>query len=730
MIVLPDTGTIDFSWANIQNVDGYYINLLKNGTHQGTLNSTGNYFSISGLVENDEVGGTVYPYSGSYVYPTGIELISKKVPVTNFNISGSTLDFDSMIIDGVSMPMNSSPSGYHFTGSYNEGSSYLKFSILTPRSGGLNITHSNEEPFFSGVSYNIKNNSSIIESNKINGFDFIFNNQYESRDLELEIIAHDIYESKVTGNIYLNNDPISISNLNVYLDSSNISGSGSFQLVPSFDSVPKSLSYTLFNEDKTSVIASGLSQNPQNVTGFFPLDTTGFLELIPYDWYGSGFKHLKDDPIFFESSNYIPANDIKFFYTDNDTISSIDIFAEYNKNNNVGSYFKFSVDSNSGTFFNSQSYLTGISDSMNEVSFDYFDLRTGTHERFYYNAELIQSGTNLIESSGSFSNELRFPHFTSSGLSFDYQNGLTTAIFNSFPNFIFSGIDLLYSGFKDTGYAIYSGESVQNNDIVFESKIKIVNSSNHSKVYDSLFISGSGETPSLVAYESNDQYLDATNNFNFDTVNRLTVIDSINVYRKPVIGNISGEISSNLSGVLEFNDYLNYPLSNISFGFYSDPAPFNIEPSSKVQLSGYYSGCYYSGRHYAYRFEPVNAYNTGNISPVIISEFTQNSIAGGVEAGQAKFDEAISELSSKTHSIIIPAPTGVYTTGIRFTDISNNNSYNSIPQLVTSIQNNPNLPFMYDSSTSNISKTGFFINFSDRILSTGYYINLIIEKIS
>ena len=396
MIVLPDTGTINFSWANIQNVDGYYINLLKNGTHQGTLNSTGNYFYISGLVENDEVGGTVYPYSGSYVYPTGIQLISKKVPVTNFNISGSTLDFDSMIIDGVSMPINSSPSGYHFTGSYNEGSSYLKFSILTPRSGGLNITYSNEEPFFSGVSYNIKNNSSIIESNKINGFDFIFNNQYESRDLELEIIAHDIYGSKVTGNIYLNNDPISISNLNTYLDSSNISGSGSFQLVPSFDSVPKSLSYTLFNEDKTSVIASGLSQNPQNVTGFFPLDTTGFLELIPYDWYGSGFKYLKDDPIFFESSNYIPANDIKFFYTDNDTISSIDIFAEYNKNNNVGSYFKFSVDSNSGTSFNSQSYLTGISDSMNEVPFDYFDLRTGTHERFYYNTELIQSGTNLI----------------------------------------------------------------------------------------------------------------------------------------------------------------------------------------------------------------------------------------------------------------------------------------------------------------------------------------------
>ena len=288
----------------------------------------------------------------------------------------------------------------------------------------------------------------------------------------------------------------------------------------------------------------------------------------------------------------------------------------------------------------------------------------------------------------------------------------------------------MYSGFKDTGYAIYSGESAQNNDIVFESKIKIVNSSNHSKVYDSLFISGSGETPSLVAYESNDQYLDATNNFNFDTVNRLTVIDSINVYRKPVIGNISGEISSNLSGVLDFNDYLNHPLSNINFGFYSDPAPFDIEPSSKVQLSGYYSGSYYSGRHYAYRFEPVNAYNTGNISPVIISEFTQNSIAGGVEAGQAKFDEAISELSSKTHSIIIPAPTGVYTTGIQFTDISNSNSYNSIPQVVTSIQNNPNLPFIYDSSTSNISKTGFFINFSDRILSTGYYINLIIEKIS
>ena len=729
MISLADTGKLTFSWSNIQNIDGYYINLIKNKTNQGTLVATGNSFYVSGLIEGDEIGGIVYPYSGSHTFVTGIELTSQSVPVTNFNELGSTLDFGSMIIDGSPSVMNSSSSGYYFTGSYIEGSSFLDFSILSPRSGGSNIEHSFQEPFFSGVSYKVKNNDSVVESNQINGFNFIFNNSYESRNLELEIIAHDVYGSGVMSNIYLNNDPISISNLNVYLDSSSVSGSGIFQIVPSFDSLPKSIDYVLLNKDKTNILISGNSLSPYNTTGFFPLDTTGFLELTPYDWYGSGFNYVKNDPIFFQSSNYIPENNIKYFYSTNDTISSIDLLADYNKNNDIGSYFKLSIDSNSETSFSSDSYFTGILDYVGETTFDYFNLRTGVHEEFYYNLELIQSGTNSIEESSSFSNTLRLPHFITSGVLFDYENGLTTASFSTFPNFIFTGIDILYSGFEDSDYVVYSGQFAESNDLHFESKVKVVDSLDHSKIYDSLFISGSGETPLLTAYESNDQYLDATNNFNFDSSNQLTIIDSINVYRKPVIGNISGELSPNLSGLLEFNDYPDYQLSNITFGFYSDSAPFDIQKTSRVQLSGDYSGSYDSGRHYAYRFEPVNAYNTGNITPAIISKFIQNPIANGVELSQLNFDSTISEISARTYSVSIVAPTGIYKTGINFNDIGNFNSYSTEPQIVTSIENNPNLPFIYDSSTDGISKTGFFVNFSDRILSTGYFINIIVEKI-
>ena len=156
-----------------------------------------------------------------------------------------------------------------------------------------------------------------------------------------------------------------------------------------------------------------------------------------------------------------------------------------------------------------------------------------------------------------------------------------------------------------------------------------------------------------------------------------------------------------------------------------------MESASTINLSGYgygVTGSFVSGRHFGYRFEPINGYLTGDISPTFVSEFTQNAIAGNVEQSQANFDSAISSIQSNTFSTSLAIPSGIYETGILYSEIGNDIPYSNIPQVFITMESDENIPFMYFTSTTKISKTGFFVDFSDKISETGHSLKIVIQK--
>ena len=73
----------------------------------------------------------------------------------------------------------------------------------------------------------------------------------------------------------------------------------------------------------------------------------------------------------------------------------LSIQAPYVKYNDSDSYLALSIDSNSGSSYDSNSYFAGIFSGSVDYEFDYLNLRTGTHEDFYVNVKLYQSGITI-----------------------------------------------------------------------------------------------------------------------------------------------------------------------------------------------------------------------------------------------------------------------------------------------------------------------------------------------
>ena len=648
-MILPSTGYFNVSWASIPEADEYIARINKNNLFWNSFNTTSNSLFLSGFQEGDSIGGIVYPSKNGNVFPTGIVLSDQSIPVFNFHNENKTFEFEEIFIDGSSINLSNTSSGVFGTGYYEDGSVSVDYSLINPRTDDT-MTGFYSEPFLSGVTY-IAESESNSYSQPVLDFNFGFSNNLNSRDFDLQIKVNDVYGSGITGNIKLINDPIEINFASQSTESGNISGSGIFNISPTYSSLPTSVDFIL-KDSTNNIINSGSSSFPFLITGSFPFNETGFMTLIPYDWYGSGISFTGLDS-FFHDENYllssIPNQINEFDVSQSD--STFTISANYSSNHNSGSFFGLSIDSSSGSF-NSDSYFTGFIDDLSSgISFNYFDNRTGIHEDFFFNLLLYQSGSSTIEDSLIFTGSAPYPFFQNTGIQIDHTNGSSEIYFSTSPHYSFSGIDVMISGVDDTAFNIYSGDHITLYSRYPELRAKIVNSNQNSIIYDNFHISGSGEIPSMDALISYMPYLDATNLFNFENLNPLVGINKINVYRKPGFILNTGSLSQDFSGIESFSDFTGNYHSTISFApAYVDESP----PTLPRQLSYQYSDgsfSYLSGRTYFYMFEPVGGFGTGEAVGPFANTFSQNSIGSATETDLVSTETNVSVVQSEVTSL-------------------------------------------------------------------------------
>jgi len=468
-----------------------------------------------------------------------------------------------------------------------------------------------------------------------------------SRNIDLKIKAYDILGSGITGNITLLNEPVSINGIHMQSQPYDVPGSGLFNIIPSFDLRPSSIKYVLLNKDKTSHIVSGHSIDVDNFQITIPLRESGYLSLTPYDWLGSGSTFNRLEPIFIEEPSLIDSNKITNFES-NLSDSHLNIDCNYKANNEIGSFFEYSVDSTDTSSFSLNSYLTGQSESLVQLSFDHFSQRTGIHTDFYISLNLYRSGSRTLDDSAKSIIKIPKPKISKADLNFDHYNGSYSAELESTPSFTFSGLELLISTGESSSFEVSPEGLIEMSGSSAYIHSKLVNSHDNSLIYDESLLTGKGLTPSIDVSTYTPTELDGSNFFFFSNSDGIP-INEIKVHRKESFYLTSGNLNATMSGLQQFEDYDNFHTNSSNLGLYSDSAPPSIKRASEFSTTGInFSGYYSSGREYIYRFTPIGAFGSGSTTDPIIKAFTQNEISVSSESSLIVAEKQIESIQHTT----------------------------------------------------------------------------------
>ena len=426
-----------------------------------------------------------------------------------------------------------------------------------------------------------------------------------------------------------------------------VPGSGLFNIIPSFDLRPSSIKYVLLNKDKTSHIVSGHSIDVDNFQITIPLRESGYLSLTPYDWLGSGSTFNRLEPIFIEEPSLIDSNKITNFES-NLSDSHLNIDCNYKANNEIGSFFEYSVDSTDTSSFSLNSYLTGQSESLVQLSFDHFSQRTGIHTDFYISLNLYRSGSRTLDDSAKSIIKIPKPKISKADLNFDHYNGSYSAELESTPSFTFSGLELLISTGESSSFEVSPEGLIEMSGSSAYIHSKLVNSHDNSLIYDESLLTGKGLTPSIDVSTYTPTELDGSNFFFFSNSDGIP-INEIKVHRKESFYLTSGNLNATMSGLQQFEDYDNFHTNSSNLGLYSDSAPPSIKRASEFSTTGInFSGYYSSGREYIYRFTPIGAFGSGSTTDPIIKAFTQNEISVSSESSLIVAEKQIESIQHTT----------------------------------------------------------------------------------
>jgi len=105
-------------------------------------------------------------------------------------------------------------------------------------------------------------------------------------------------------------------------------------------------------------------------------------------------------------------------------------------------------------------------------------------------------------------------------------------------------------------------------------------------------------------------------------------------------------------------------------------------------------------------------------------EFHNALTVGGIPVSLSGHDD----FGSGNFSTSLSIPSGSTVRSFSFSGIGNNFVYKEIPQVVGTMRFSAESDFFYGYSTYNVTKSGFSIAFSDMVLETGHFLDLIVNK--
>ncbi len=683
-MALEPTGYLDFNWSPTSDVDGYKVKLYKNNSYYQTDLVYSNNIRVSGLLENDSVRGLAYPFKGDSTFSNFNNLESKTVSVSKFE---NTFSFSGFFIN--EFPITLSQEEDFLSGQfyYSEPSNTIELLLINPRFGE-SVVNFYEDPFLESISYDIYttgNNPYLIESNQINSLSHSnINTGDYGRNYVAEISVNDFFGSGVTGYISFLNNPISITSTSTsYVESEDQAVLSVFN---SYSSECYSLDYIVYeNNDCTGeYFLSGSTESVDSYSITLPSDFSGAIKSIPNDWYGSGYHYINQDINFASLSDFSLFNNIKnTFIGEGVSYSSFNILSSYEQKHSYGSYFTLSITSeptpsilslsSSESSLSSTSSLSSSESSLSSTSslsssdntsvyfegqfddltsgylFDFFpfiDPNGSESQNFYCHINLYQSGSNILEDSKTLSGSLLTPYFNSSGIEFDYENGLTTLLFDSNPKPDYSGVELMISGKNDLYYQVYSGQDYEVEDLYPHLKLKLVDATNSYFIYDEIEITGAGMLPSISVLNSDFVSADGMKNIFIANDDSTVPVNQVRSYGRFSFIDTSVDLDSlsqDYINVLEFNDFLNFEEDIKYIGNNVSVGPSGLTRNINYTIPNSTSS-FESGLHYIHRFVPENGYGTGNVTEVFPIEYPLNSFTEYMDGNQQSTDESISSI--------------------------------------------------------------------------------------
>lgn len=733
---VSNTGVLNFTWPEVQDAEYYKLKFYKNESYSRAANTSETGFQITGLREGDSVYVDVYNFINGQ---TSIEKFTspvQSVDVFNFHNFNQSLAFSGISLDGVPLDLTFNANAITASGvSLNENSSINLF-IQNPRDNNT-ISYFNEEPFLTGVKYrsvySLSDNTNYTEASD---FNFITTNPGKlSRSYTTEVIVQDYYGSGITGYIFASGQLPQVSSLKTFRTTTETGLSIDF--IGEYSSRLQYIDYFFYDNPHHTgnSFVSGSVSDSNRFSVSIPLDTTGYLQLLPHDWFGSGELYSEPDYFYSNISSTTEESYNSFDNVSVDYGSSFgfaNIFAQYSDISNSGSLIYFSIDSGNNSKFNSDSLFTGQLNNASGYEWNYFNYLdpdqfvdssfNNTKQPFFVNFKLIQDQSNVLEAEDQIQFNAATPSIRNSNIIFNYQQGLTSLQFSTFPNYTYTGIDILISGKNDSNYHTYTGSLLSVNDIEYYADIQLVHSQDDSIVFDASFASGSGSMPSLEFERTDFNEVESIANFYLSNPTSIP-INGISAYGRYSFHNIegSGYIGDTLSGLLNFEDYLNYESQNAIIGLNSLPAPTGITRNDIYTSTGIgFTGFYESGAHFQYRFLPNNGYGTGHATPSIPYEFFFNAIT---EKHQDSLDalsdqvENLENLAVSLYSDNVTIASGDCSVTVDYSVAGFTGVPHVVGTLSTVNQDDPILGFVLSGEPTSTSAS--FI-LSDQVTSTGY----------
>lgn len=736
-----NTGVISFNWNVDPDADFYKVKFYKNDTFSNLISTAYTSYDFSGVQEGDFVRGDLYSVKDGQVALTKTELTGQSFDVYNFHDIGKGLQFSGFNVNGIGQNfIIDSHSHYVSSGRYFEGQAIIDIDITNPRNDS-SISYFTQEPFLTGIKsrsiYDL--NDSITTFTAVDAFSMpAYNTGTGGRDFIFQIVADDYYGESITGNIYLTNQPVELTTVSILSETTGNQFENNISLF--YSTTPTGLEYVVYHDSNFTgtFLTSGITNQTDNIDISIPTGVTGYLKMIPYDWFGSGLHYYHGEYLYSDAIEYDP--DIMNNITNEivelqEEFGVVQVRADYNNVNLTGSYFALSIDPDTSSKFTSNSYHTGLFDSLSTgFNFNYmnhynssevFTVYDTKYQNFIFNLDLFKSGSSTLEASRQIEFAANTPSIIFSGINHDYLNGLTALNFITEPEYSFTGVDILFSGQYESAYRLYSGESFITGEIDYHADIKLVKADDHSLVFDSTFISGSGLTPSLEVEISPTIPVEAMAIIDVNLSADSPPVNAVNVYSKKAFLDTSTGVeglSDNLNEFSEFNDYLNYFFNQSNTGPNTFHAPTGITANQTYTFeSADTTGTYSSGSYFLYKFLPINGYGSGNVSDNVLVNYPANTFTESQNENISNIEDEVAALAggggsaggSTVYCRTVDISQGVSSFSIDYSDANFTVAPHIVGSLSTSGPDDPILSFIISGEPTTGAATFFLSDTTD-----------------